>query len=270
MLIIEDNPANLELMRYLLAAAGYVITSAVDGEAGLASAREDHPDLIVCDIQLPKMSGIAVARNLRQDAACKDIRLIAVTAFAMLGDREKLLAAGFDGYVSKPLDPETFAAEIAAFLPLPQRSTVEARSPEDGAAREKTRVDGPTAVCVDNLQSNLAFTSSILEHMGYDVTTTNTVADALRILRQRTPDLIMSDVCMPRQGGFDLIAAVKAEPALSTVPFIFLTSTALEASDREKAMALGADRFIIRPIEPGELIAEIEACLASTSSRKPQ
>jgi CheY-like chemotaxis protein len=127
-LIVEDNPANLELMRYLLAASGHAIMSVSNGEDGIDTARSEVPDLIICDIQLPRMTGIDVARELKRDRRLKEVPLVAVTAFAMLGDRDKLLHKGFDGYIAKPIDPESFSDQIDAFLPLAKRSAAKTLS----------------------------------------------------------------------------------------------------------------------------------------------
>lgn len=116
--IIEDNPDNLHLMMYLLTQFGYTIVSANDGEEGLLLVRREHPDLIICDIQLPKVDGYEIAKTLKKDAALCHIPLIAVTAYAMVGDRAKILAAGYDEYVSKPIDPEHFVRDIERFLIL--------------------------------------------------------------------------------------------------------------------------------------------------------
>ncbi|HVR37446.1 MAG TPA: response regulator [Methylomirabilota bacterium] len=121
-LIIEDNPASLELMTYLLNAFGHVLFTARDGAEGLAVARREKPDLIVCDIQLPGMDGHEVAREIKAGAGSGAIPLVAVTALAMVGDRDRILAGGFDGYISKPIDPETFVTQVEAFLPNAQRS----------------------------------------------------------------------------------------------------------------------------------------------------
>ena len=121
-LVIEDNPDNMELMTYLLEAFGHTPLSATDGGLGLATALSEWPDLIVCDVQLPGLDGYAVARHLKADPALRSISLIAVTALAMVGDRDLVLAAGFDGYLAKPIVPETFVAQIEAFLPLAQRA----------------------------------------------------------------------------------------------------------------------------------------------------
>ncbi len=116
-LIAEDHPDSLELMRYLLQAHGYRSFAAGDGEAALALARTELPDLIVCDLQMPVMDGCELARRIRADPALCHIPLVAVTAFSMLGDRERILEAGFDGYFSKPIDVERFVGELERFLP---------------------------------------------------------------------------------------------------------------------------------------------------------
>lgn len=121
-LIIEDNAGNLDLMTYILTAFGHEVTVAEDGIRGIAAADATKPDLIICDIQLPDMDGFTVARRLRGDQSVASIPLIAVTALAMMGDRERVLAAGFDGYFSKPIDPETFVTQIEAFLGPRHRS----------------------------------------------------------------------------------------------------------------------------------------------------
>lgn len=116
-LVIEDDPASLELMFYLLSAHGYATATAERGDDGLASIRSLRPDLVICDIQLPGMDGYAIAAQLKADAALRTVPLVAVTALAMVGDREKVLAAGFDAYVSKPIDPSSFIAQIEPLLP---------------------------------------------------------------------------------------------------------------------------------------------------------
>jgi CheY-like chemotaxis protein len=126
-LIIEDNPASLELARYLLAAHGYPTLCATDGEAGFRLVCDAHPDIVLCDLQLPLMDGYEVLSKIRNDPVLGDTVIIAVTAFSMPGDRTKAVSAGFDGYIPKPIDPTTFVQQIEAFLRLelraaPQRS----------------------------------------------------------------------------------------------------------------------------------------------------
>jgi len=120
-LIIEDNKANLDLVEYLLKASGYTTLSARDGEEGVRTARKERPDLIICDLQMPIMNGYEVVRQLKKDPLLRSIPVIAVTALSMPGDRSNVLTAGFDGYLSKPIDPETFVRTVEGFLPPEQR-----------------------------------------------------------------------------------------------------------------------------------------------------
>lgn len=118
-LIIEDNEQNRYLATFLLEKHGYRVTTECDGPGGIARAQAEHPDLILLDIQLPGMDGYAVARALRSIAALARTPIVAVTSYAMVGDREKSLAAGCNGYIEKPINPETFVAEVSRFLPSP-------------------------------------------------------------------------------------------------------------------------------------------------------
>jgi CheY-like chemotaxis protein len=115
-LVIEDDPPSLELMTYLLNAHGFTTLTADRGDDGIAMARRERPDLIICDIQLPGVDGYEIARLLKSEESLRSMPLVAVTALAMVGDREKVLAAGFDEYVSKPIDPATFVALIEPLL----------------------------------------------------------------------------------------------------------------------------------------------------------
>ncbi len=115
-LVIEDNPSNMTLARFLLEQAGHVVLGATDAEAGLALARERTPDLILMDIQLPGMDGLQATAMLKADAATRRIRVVALTALAMKGDEERIRAAGCDGYISKPLRTQRFLATIAEHL----------------------------------------------------------------------------------------------------------------------------------------------------------
>ena len=115
-LIVEDNPANMKLATFLLESAGHTVLSAKDAEAGLTLARAEHPSLILMDIQLPGMDGLAATALLKSDAGTRDIPVIALTALAMKGDEERIRAAGCDGYIAKPMRYQSFLATIAAHL----------------------------------------------------------------------------------------------------------------------------------------------------------
>jgi two-component system, cell cycle response regulator DivK len=116
-LIIEDNAQNLYLMRFLLEKNGFTIIGAEDGRKGIEMALNCKPLAILLDIQLPEMDGYAVAAELKKHGELDKVPIIAVTSYAMVGDREQILAAGATGYIEKPINPETFVADIRQYLP---------------------------------------------------------------------------------------------------------------------------------------------------------
>jgi two-component system cell cycle response regulator DivK len=116
-LVIEDNAANMTLAVFLLESVGHTVLSATDAEAGLAYARSEHPDLILMDIQLPGMDGLEATALLKRDTATREIPVIALTALAMKGDETRILAAGCDGYIAKPMRYKEFLATVQTHLP---------------------------------------------------------------------------------------------------------------------------------------------------------
>ena len=116
-LVVEDNEMNMQLVEFLLEEGGYGIVKAASGEEAIAIARSDeHVDLILMDIHLPGMDGVSVVRELKGDAKTRPIPVLALTAHAMRGDKDRFLQAGCDGYISKPIDVKTFLASLSPFL----------------------------------------------------------------------------------------------------------------------------------------------------------
>jgi CheY-like chemotaxis protein len=115
-LIVEDNEKNRKLVRDVLTFKGYRLAEAETGEDGVRLAKELRPDLVLMDIQLPGMNGIAALGQIREDPALRDTPVIAVTASAMTQDRQKIMAAGFNGYQSKPINVKDFLAAVRAML----------------------------------------------------------------------------------------------------------------------------------------------------------
>ena len=115
-LVIEDSEDNIALIKYILRAFGHEPLLAHSGPEAIAIACREQPDLILLDIRMPNMDGYEVAAALRRKPGLQHIRIVAVTASAMVGDRERIAAAGFDGYIPKPIEPETFIPEVERFL----------------------------------------------------------------------------------------------------------------------------------------------------------
>ncbi|HEY0501968.1 MAG TPA: response regulator [Lysobacter sp.] len=259
-LAIDDNPDNLELMRYLLEAFGYPALIARDGSSGVATTERERPDLVLCDVQLPDIDGYEVVRRIRGHPELSGLVIVAVTALAMVGDRAKVLAAGFNGYLSKPIDPTTFVRQVEAYLPPELRNATERSQSATRAAPAASNANGRTILAVDNLRANLELAEGLFGGLGYQVVTASNAGQALEVARNLLPDLILSDVCMPHGNGYDLIDAVKADPQLRRIPFVFISSTFTNEEARRKGLAHGAEKYLFRPIEPQRLLEEVEAC----------
>ena len=115
-LLVEDTIANRALVVKLLKAAGHDVIEAADGAAGILGAQTRRPDLVLMDLSLPGMDGWEALRRLRADGRTRDLRIVALTAHAMAGTRDEALEAGFDGYLSKPIDAVTFAETVSRFI----------------------------------------------------------------------------------------------------------------------------------------------------------
>ena len=115
-LVVEDNEINMYLCSRIIKSSGYEVIEARNGEEGVELAIKDKPDLVLMDIQLPGIDGLEATRRIRKSEADEDVPIIALTSYAMAGDREKALKAGCTGYIEKPINPETFISEIKKFL----------------------------------------------------------------------------------------------------------------------------------------------------------
>lgn len=260
-LIVEDNATNLYLMRYLLEAYGHEVTAASDAAAGLEALEKRRFDIILADILMPRVDGFEFMR--RAKAAAGDAPpIIAVTALAMVGNREQILESGFDGYIAKPISPETFVGEVDAFLTGEKRSkatTGAVTAAGDGRDREAPK--GKTILVVDDVPTNTQVLRATLEPFGYRVVEARSMEQALAAAAKARPDLVVTDIQMPSGSGYDLIRAFKADPVLKDVDFVFVSSTYWHELDRARGLSLGAKKFLVRPIDPQVLVAEINDVL---------
>jgi two-component system cell cycle response regulator len=263
-LVIDDDPVNLDLMTYLLNAFGHTPIAASGGEAALQAVRSTDIDLVLCDIQMPGVDGFEFLRRLGQTTHHRP-PVIGVTALAMVGDREKILSAGFDGYMAKPITPETFVEEVERYLAVSERARHEPKPAAAATAyvrppameRKNVRV-----LIADNEPANVEILRLLLDHWGFDVLAARSGRAALELARREKPEVIISDLHMPDGDGLELLEVARADPLLRETPIIFVSATNPRPKAIEKAAALGAANFLLRPFEPEVLLDALNECLA--------
>jgi CheY-like chemotaxis protein/anti-sigma regulatory factor (Ser/Thr protein kinase) len=243
-LVAEDSPDIRELIRMLLESAGHRVNAVPDGRAAVAAAREDPPDLVLMDLSLPILSGWEATRQIRSDPKTAGVPVLAVTAHAMQGDRERALAAGCDGFIPKPIDEETFAQQVASFIgarPMLLGERSHSRALRDQPGR---------ILLVDDQPEIAELIRQDLEVDGHSVVVATRSDEALEAY-ERDPelDLAILDVMLPGDSGYALTEALVAR-ARSYLPVLLVTAGTI---DREKAYTAGADDFIGKPIESLEL-----------------
>jgi two-component system cell cycle response regulator len=231
--------------------------SANDGNEVLNLLRQERPNLVLCDVQLPGRNGYEIAHEVKSDKSLRHIPLIAVTAYAMVGDREKLLSVGFDGYIAKPIDPETFIDRVHSFLLPEQRGAAAALAETTQEALPVTVRNGAKVLVVDDSEVNLNLMRTLLQPNGFEVITETTVESGLEAARANRPDIIVSDVHLARRSGYELVTMLSSDPELRSIPCIMISSTATDPTAESKALEAGAKLFILRPIDPEDLLVEI-------------
>lgn len=271
-LIIEDNPANVELMSFLLGAYGHTPLSAADGPRGVAAARSERPDLIACDVNLPGMDGFAVLAALKREPALAGVPILAVTALAMAGDREKVLAAGFDGYISKPIEPESFVAELEAFLAAAPAAAsapavpapVPAAQPIPAPAQAASPA-ARTLLLVDDDRFMLGVLNDMLVGQPYRVLSACSGEEALDVLDHEAVEVILCDQAMPGMRGTEVLARA-AERYPKTVRLML--SGQPDLSEIEAAIASGvADDHYVKPLGARSLRERIDEAFRLQSQR---
>lgn len=242
-LIIEDNPANMALMAQLLTACGHTPVCAVDGASGVRMACAAPPDLILCGLHLPEIDGGGVLAALKADAGVAAIPVLAVTALATVGERARSLAAGFDGCLAQPVEPEQFVSELALFLAAPTP-----RSARHGKL-----------LIVDDDAFMRELLCDILEPEGYAIVSVASATDAIGALADGSVSVIVCDQCMPLMTGTAFF-----ERARQLAPSCYrIMLTAVEAGDgADKALRLAEqrgdiDRRLAKPFDGAGLRAAV-------------
>ena len=256
-LVIEDNPPNLELMLYLLKAHGFQAEGSPTAMEGIAKAEAGPFDLFLCDVHLPDMDGVEVAKRLKHIRT--NVPIVAVTALAMIGDQERLLANGFDGYISKPIDPKTFVSKLRAFVAGPESAPIAPRvasaAPASGPAWQTKPSHGHTVLVIDDQEESRYLLLTVLKINGFAVLEASTAAAGMRLAVDHGPSAIVCDVNMPDEDGEAFLRKKHAHPTVNHIPVIMITSSDNPSPPtRRRFKELGAKALLTRPLDSRSFI----------------
>jgi len=263
-LIIEDNQANMDLLVYLLTAFGHLPLSAYDGEAGVAMAKSERPDLVLCDLHLPRLDGMGVLAALRADPATRDLPILAASAVPVTDGCASLRRAGFTGCLPKSLEPEVLIPSLEAWLPPALRNGAEtpaAAAPLD-ASSPASRTDGARAniLLLDAAPENAGLAASILAHCGYGVTIAAT-REQVQALSPQSFDLVLCDLGLYENGRTAFLA-----DALHKMPSKPVVVIRPDDDDDVSTLSDGRTKppiLLSHPLEPQELVTAIESSLGA-------
>lgn len=256
-LVVEDSPDIRVLVRMLLEAGGHEVLTAPDGRAGVEAARAESPDLVLMDLSLPILSGWEAARAIKDDPATASIPIVAVTAHAMQGDRERALAAGCDGFIAKPIDEETFEPLVRSYL-APRSESAPAPEAASAPPGQEISPEAGRILVVDDHAEVAALIQQDLEAEGHEVVVARSLEEAVSLTGDGPPlDLAIVDVMLGAESGYDLTAHLVSRSS-EYLPVLLVTAGEI---DREKGYAAGADDFIAKPLEEAELVARARSLI---------
>lgn len=237
-LIVDDNAITRKLVRFSLEAAGFEVREAGTGDEALAAAAE-RPDLILQDLVLPDVDGFVLLEQLRALVGAQ-VPILAFTGLLSKLSEARLGTSGFDDVISKPIEPTRLREVVRGYFP-------------DESAPAESFGGGRTLVLADDDAVQRKLAAYRLSRLGFEVITAADGEEALALSRTRCPDVIVSDVLMPRMDGFELCSRVRSDPQIAATPVVLLTNSYLEDEDFALARRVGADGYVVRTPELTEL-----------------
>jgi len=271
-LLVEDHPVNAEVTRSLLESLGCTVDLAANGQAGLEAWRNGDYALVLMDCQMPVLDGFEATRRLRAVEAAEGRKrqtVIALTANAMLEDRDACLAAGMDDHLGKPIMRAALARMLARHLrgtpepeppppPVPPPAPPEPDAPPAPPVARREAVPGaPSVLLAENDPIIRQVAAGLLETLGCRVETVDNGKDAIEAVGAGAFDLVLMDLCMPKLSGFAATAAIRSRPdAKRGVPIVALTGNT-SIYDQRLCRAAGMDGYLAKPVSPDALAAVV-------------
>jgi DNA-binding response OmpR family regulator len=243
-LLADDSPMIHKHTVPILSEAGYEVVSAMDGAEALRLARERMPDLVITDIEMPKLDGFEVCSSLKNDDKTAHLPVLICSSLGEAQDLERGFDAGADDYLIKPVIPEEMITRVRALL-----------SGMAPGSREQC------ILVVDDSPAQRHYVADCLARQGFDIVTAENGRVALERVRERLPALVVSDYEMPEMNGFELVHALKRNPETRNIPVIMLTARESKR-DMAQMRAAGASAYLVKPFAQDKCIATVERTLA--------
>ncbi len=251
-LLVEDNEMNRDMLSRRLGKRGYEVEIAIDGKQGVARALAGDIDVVLMDMNLPELDGWEATRQIRADPKGASLPIIALTAHAMSGDRDKAIEAGCNDYDTKPVDFDRLLAKIGA--------AVRAREPAPAAPAPSAPPAPSHILVVDDVADNRDILKRRLEKEGHRVTVAENGRQALERAGAEPMDLVLLDILMPELDGHETLARLKGDAATRDIPVIMISALD-DVAGIARCVAAGAEDYLTKPFDPVLLRARIGASL---------
>jgi PAS domain S-box-containing protein len=257
--VVEDNPITRKMVRATLETAGFVVLEAPDGKTALELAAREKPALVLQDLLLPDTDGFDLVVRLRQLPAMRDIPILAFTGFLSRIEESRIAGVGFTDILLKPVEPSHLVRVVQSYT-VPKARSMGKRTDAGPPRRVLLVDDSPTQLMVQQ---------AVLTKAGYEVSVASDGVEALVAARKHKPDIIVSDVLMPKMDGFRLTAAVRADRTLALVPVVLVSSQYVSAADRDLAITLGAQDFVLRTPGFDDLLRAVGIAATAPVANRP-
>jgi CheY-like chemotaxis protein len=250
-LVVDDEQDNLEMIAETMSFYGATTKAAKSGAEGLEILESFRPNLILLDLSMPKMDGWQMRMRIKENPANANVPIVALTAHAMSGDKERVLAAGFDGYIAKPINIASLIDDL--------RNTLQ----EKGSLSMMNW----QALVIEDETDSMELVQGILEYHGIRSTGAPTAEEAFQVLETRTPDLFIIDLALPGMDGWGFLKQLKSDERWSRIPRVAVTAYH-NPFLAEKAIEAGFHAYFAKPIDATSFVRELQGIIKAEHEKQ--